>query len=109
MNVISIGILCLRHVFGNMNGVAVVTQPLSSIMTEKMKDGRTAVLTMTRKLKNEECKDDAELDQLEEDVLSGAYPVIIGHPESWGSHRGQRLLMEMRKCQMILLVGNEFF
>ena len=109
MNVILIGILGLRKVFGNMRGVAIVTQPLSSIMEEKMKNQqvKTAVLTMTGKLKNEEGDDDAVLSGLEDDVLDGAYPVIIGHPESWGSNRGKRLLLEMKKRDMILLVGRE--
>ena len=108
MNVISIGILGLRVVSGNAKGIAIVTQPLSSIMNEKMKnkDIRTAVLTMNGKIKNNEEQDDAELDCLEEDLLAGNYPVVIGHPESWGSRNGQRLLMEMRKRDLILLVGN---
>ena len=109
MNVISIGILGLRVVSGNAKGIAIVTQPLSSIMNEKMKnkDIRTAVLTMNGKIKNAEGQDnDAELDCLEEDLLAGIYPVVIGHPESWGSRNGQRLLMEMKKRDLILLVGN---
>ena len=107
MNIISFGILGLREVTGNPKGIAIVTQPLSAIMNEKMKnkDVKTAVLSMTGKLKNEEGQDDAELDCIENDVLEGVYPVVIGHPESWGSRRGQRLLMEMRKRNMILLVG----
>ena len=80
MNIISIGILGLRLVTGNKKGIAIVTQPLSSIMFEKMKskDVKTAVLTMTGKLKNEEGQDDADLDALEKDVLDGVYPVVIG-------------------------------
>ena len=76
MNVIALGILGLRKVFNNKRGIAIVTQPLSAIMCEKMKskDVRTAVISMTGKLKNDEGQDDAELDQLEEDVLAGAYP-----------------------------------
>ena len=107
MNIISFGILGLREVTGNPKGIAIVTQPLSAIMNEKMKnkDVKTAVLSMTGKLKNEEGQDDAELDCIENDVLEGVYPVVIGHPESWGSRRGQRLLMEMRKQNMILPVG----
>ena len=107
MNIISFGILGLREVTGNPKGIAIVTQPLSAIMNEKMKnkDVKTAFLSMTGKLKNEEGQDDAELDCIENDVLEGVYPVVIGHPESWGSRRGQRLLMEMRKQNMILLVG----
>jgi superfamily II DNA helicase RecQ len=111
MNVISLGIIGLRQVFGNMKGVAIVTQPLSAIMNEKLKnkDVKTAVLTMTGKLKNDEGQDDAELDQLEADVLEGVYPVVIGHPESWSSRKGQQLLMEMRKRDMILLIGTELY
>ena len=80
MNVINIGIKGLRMVSGNPRGIAIVTQPLSAIMNEKMKnkDVKTAVLTMTGKLKNDEGEDDAELDCLENDVLEGHYPVVIG-------------------------------
>ena len=80
MNVIKIGIKGLRMVSGNPRGIAIVTQPLSAIMNEKMKnkDVRTAVLTMTGKLKNDDGEDDAELDCLENDVLEGHYPVVIG-------------------------------
>ena len=80
MNVINIGIKGLRMVSGNPRGIAIVTQPLSAIMNEKMKnkDVRTAVLTMTGKLKNDDGEDDAELDCLENDVLEGHYPVVIG-------------------------------
>ena len=105
MNVLYFGILGLREVSDNMKGVAIVTQPLSSIMNEKMKNSlvKTAVLTMAGKLKNSE--EDVELSCLEDDIFNGLYPVVIGHPESWGSKRGQHLLMEMKKRNMILLVG----
>ena len=85
MNIISFGILGLREVTGNPKGIAIVTQPLSAIMNEKMKnkDVKTAVLSMTGKLKNEEGQDDAELDCIENDVLEGVYPVVIGHPETF--------------------------
>ena len=107
MNVIFITILGLRKVCGNNQGVAIVTQPLSAIMHEKLKNRhvKTAVLSMAGKLKKDETDDDADLNCLESDVLDGLYPVIIGHPESWGSKRGQRLLLEMKKRNMILLVG----
>ena len=111
MNVIFIGILGLRKVCGNSQGVAIVTQPLSAIMYEKLKNRhvKTAVLTMTGKLKKDDSDEDADLNCLESDVLEGSYPVIIGHPESWGSKRGQRLLFEMKKKNMILLVGKVHF
>ena len=108
MNVINIAILGLRKVTGVSHGVAIVTQPLTAIMTQKMKskDVKTAILSMAGQLKSDGDEDeDAELDCLESDILDGKFPVIIGHPESWGSKRGQRLLMEMMKRKMILLVG----
>ena len=82
-------------------------------MNEKLKNtiAKTAVLTMRGKLKNSDSvgDDEAELSCLEEDVLDGEYPVIIGHPESWGSPRGQRLLLELKKRDMILLVAIDEF
>ena len=114
MNVIMIGILALRNIFGDKKGVAIVTQPLSAIMNEKLKNPivKTAVLTMRGKLKNDgdgDEEDEAELNCLEDDVLDGEYPVLIGHPESWGSTRGQRLLLGLKERNMILLVGIDEF
>ena len=79
MNVILLGILGLRKIFANNKGVAIVTQPLSSIMNEKLKNPivNAAVLTMRGKLKKDE-SDEAELSCLEQDVMDGKFPVIIG-------------------------------
>jgi len=110
MNVILMGILGLRKIFANKKGVAVVTQPLTAIMNQKLKNSivRTAVLTMRGKLKKDE-SDETELSCIEQEVLDGKFPVIIGHPESWGSARGQRLLLEMKKMEMILLIAIDEF
>ena len=65
------------------------TKPLSLILEEKMNDKLvpTAVLSMEGDLKN--CLDDqdqeARLSSPEEEVLSGAFPCLLGHPESWSS------------------------
>ena len=53
--------------------------------------------------------EDIELSCLEEEVLDGKFPVLIGHPESWGSARGQKLLLEMKKKNMILLIAIDEF
>ena len=79
MNVPLIGILGLRKVCKNNRGVVIVTQPLTAIMNEKLKNPliKTAVLTMRGKLRKDE-SDEAELSCLEEEVLEGKFPVIIG-------------------------------
>jgi superfamily II DNA helicase RecQ len=112
MCIIQIGILGLRKVFANSKGIAVVTQPLTAIMNEKLKSHlvKTAVLSMRGKLKKEEGnEDEVELSCLEDEVLDGKFPVVIGHPESWGSNRGQKLLLELKKRQMVLMVGIDEF
>ena len=83
MNVILIGILGLRKIFANKKGVAVVTQPLTAIMNQKLKNSivRTAVLTMRGKLKKDE-SDETELSCIEQEVLDGKFPVIIGKGQS---------------------------
>ena len=80
MNVVLIGIHALREKMGNNKGVAIVTQPLTAIMNNKLKNkiAKTAVLSMRGKLKNDgtELEDDVELSCLEEEVLDGHYPSL---------------------------------
>ena len=79
----------MKKILGVDDGVSVGTQPLSIIMEEKMNDKSctpTAVLTMDGQLKrNSGDQDEATLSSPEEDVLNGAFPCLIGHPESWSS------------------------
>ena len=56
---------------------------------------------MTGKLKHSE--DQAVLSSPEKEVLDGTFPVLIGHPESWGSDRGQVLLRDLQSRNMIQL------
>ena len=69
---------------------------------------KTAVLTMRGNLKKEG-SEEAELSCLEEEVLDGKFQIVIGHPESWGSTRGQKLLLELKKRDLILLVAVDEF
>ena len=62
-----------------------------------------AVLTMTGNLKHSE--EQAILSSPEEAVMEGSFPVFIGHPESWGSDRGQKL---MRGLQSKSKIGMNF-
>ena len=58
-----------------------------------------AVLTMTGNLKHSE--EQAILSSPEEAVMEGSFPVFIGHPESWGSDRGQKLLRGLQSKSKI--------
>ena len=60
-----------------------------------------AVLTMTGQLKHSE--DQAVLSTTEEEVQDGTFPIILGHPESWGSDRGQVLLRDLKSKGRIQL------
>ena len=86
--VILLGTLLMKKILGKERGVSVGTQPLSILMEEKMSEKLvpTAVLTMEGQLKSSsDQEEEACLSATEEAVLSGAFPCLIGHPESWGS------------------------
>ena len=81
----------MRKICGQEHLVSVGTQPLSIIMEEKMSDKLvpTAVLSMEGQLKTHADQDEeACLSATEEAVLSGAFPCLIGHPESCSSTKG---------------------
>ena len=90
--VILLGTLLMKKILGKEQGVSVGTQPLSIIMEEKMNDKLvpTAVLSMEGQLKRSTVdEDEATLSSPEDEVLSGAFPCLIGHPESWASAKGR--------------------
>lgn len=82
----------MKKILGKDQGVSVGTQPLSLIMEEKMNDKLvpTAVLSMEGQLKTiSDDQVEASLSSPEEEVLRGAFPCLIGHPESWSSTKGR--------------------
>ena len=106
MLVVLLGTLLMRKIFEKEHGVSVGTQPLSLIMEEKRTNKlvKTAVITMSGTIKgssDESCT--TKLSSPEEQVISGVYPVLIGHPESWASSGGQDLLRKLQKKEMITL------
>jgi hypothetical protein len=106
MLVVQLGILLMRKSLGIKNGVAVGTQPLTVIMEEKLKDKTvpTAVISMCGDIKQGvEDTGKASLSSPEEDLLQGAFPCIIGHPESWSSELGQSLLRNLQQKKMIAM------
>ena len=110
-NVIYLGILLLRKVFGIQDGVAIITEPLNMIMAEKLKSSiiPTGVISMTGELKTSlEERDGVKLSAPEESFLDGSLPCLFGHPEAWLSEKGRKLIKELyRKSKILLIVTDE--
>ena len=107
MDVPLLSALVMRERLGNMKGVTIITQPLSSIMNQKMNNKicEVAVLSMTGQLRTSSGRDeDADLSCDVSDLLNGKYPVLLGHPESFDSILGQHLLRELQRHERLLLV-----
>ena len=62
-----------------------------------------AVLTMSGQLTVGE-EGDAQLLGNIEDLLSGKYIVLVGHPESFSTAEGQRILNELSRLNLITMV-----
>ena len=108
MNVPLLATLVLRERLGNPKGVCIVTQPLSSIMNEKVKNEicEAAVLSMSGELSTSISNGDEEasLSCHLQDLLDGSYPVLFGHPESFDSKLGQHILRELQRLERLILV-----
>ena len=108
MDVPLLAALVLRKRLNISKGVAIVTQPLTSIMNEKIHNRicEVATLSMTGALKtsSKNDEDDASLSCDLEDLLDGRYPVLMGHPESFDSDIGQHILRELQKLERLILI-----
>ena len=106
MNVPLLATLVLREKLQNFKGVAIVTQPLSSIMNEKMKNDvcEVAVLSMSGELRTSTDDEDANLSCDLQELLDGKYPVLFGHPESFDSKVGQHVLRELQRLDRLILI-----
>ena len=110
MNVPLLSTLVLRKKLGIPKGVCIVTQPLSSIMNQKMKNDvcPAAVLSMDGGLAvsavDGEDEDGASLSCNLQDLLNGSYPVLFGHPESFDSKLGQHILRQLQKLDRLILI-----
>lgn len=109
MNVPLLSTLVLRQKLGIPQGVCIVTQPLSSIMNQKMKNDvcPAAVLSMDGGLTASETDgedDGASLSCNLQDLLQGSYPVLFGHPESFDSKLGQHILRQLQKLDRLILI-----
>ena len=108
MSVPLLAVRVLREALGVPKGICIVTQPLSIIMNEKLKNKicEAAMLTMAGDLLVGACEEegDARLSCSLEDLLSGRIHVLFGHPESFDSKMGQHILRELHKREMLILV-----
>ena len=111
MSVPLLAILVLRKLLGNDRGICIVTQPLTSIMNEKLNNiiCPAAVLSMSGELKTSSSfdEDDEERAVLScglDELLSGAFPVMFCHGESVETPLGRHILKELQKRDMLLLI-----
>ena len=105
--VIYLGILLLRKLFKIPEGVAIITEPLNMIMSEKLSSSiiPTGVISMTGELKTSlEEKDGVSLSAPEEMFVDGSLPCLFGHPESWLSDKGKQLIKDLHKNGRILMM-----
>ena len=105
MLVVYIAILVLQKVY-NMDGVGIGTQPLNSIMREKIKKPYipTGLISMKGDvLHSEEEEEEVFLSDSAEDFKTGKVKCIIGHAESWRSSVAEEILAKLQDKGMILL------
>ena len=102
MTVPLLAVLVLRLKLDNPKGVAIVTQPLTSIMKDKLINCicPVAILSMKGDLTtgtNDNDSEDVTLSCDLDRLLDGEFPVIFGHSESFDSKLGQFILRELKK------------
>ena len=104
MNIPLLATHVLREVFNIPKGISIITQPLSSIMNEKINNGicKSAVLTMRGELSTTS-EENSHLSCDLADLLNGEIDVLFGHPESFDSPLGRLILKELQKRDRIIL------
>ena len=70
--------------------------------------GPIAILSMTGQLSGSN-SDDASLSCLLSDLLDGKYIALFGHPESFDTQLGRRILKELQRRNMIVLISIDEF
>ena len=94
----------MKKVLGISRGVGVGTQPLSSLMEEKLKDPviSTGLITMKGDLKYSDEADEAVLSEPIEHFKNGDISLILGHPESWLTNTARSITEALRKEELIV-------
>jgi hypothetical protein len=104
--------LILRKTMAEPRGVTLITQPLTGLMLEQLKNPvcPVAILSMAGELTAEPTEmEGGKLSCTINALLNGEYPVLLGHPESFSSQLGQHILSELQSRDRILqIVLDEF-
>jgi superfamily II DNA helicase RecQ len=115
MTVPLLSALLARRTQGQPKGVTIITQPLTGLMLEQLSNPicEAAVLSMAGEVTIGAApgadEERARLSCTMDDLLEGKFPVIIGHPESFATPLGQRILRELQRRDRILqIVIDEF-
>ena len=109
MMVVYLAILVLQKKFGIHSGVGVGTQPLSSIMKEKLKTALipTGTISMRGSVQTstslEEEEEEVSLSVSLDDMMTGMVSCLIGHAESWLSKTAKEILDSLQDLGLILL------
>jgi superfamily II DNA helicase RecQ len=107
MAVAYLSILVLQKKLGIPSGVGVGTQPLSSIMNEKLKNPyiTTGTISMQGNLKastDDDDEDDVTLSSSIGDFKDGTVKCLIGHAESWATETAGEVLDSLQEKGLIL-------
>ena len=107
MNIPLLATHVLRKKFKIAKGICFITQPLTSIMNEKLNNGicKSAVLSMRGELSTspDENEENTHLSCDLVDLLDGKLEVLFGHPESFDSPLGRKILKELQRRNRIIL------
>ena len=100
------GVDVARVAQGIPGGLAVVTAPLTAILTQKLAENPEDMLMLTFEgsLQDATGRTDAQPGgPLEEELYKGKYKAVIGHPEAWATATGQRILMGLKTRKLLIL------
>ena len=106
-----LGILVLEKVFKVVNGVGLVSQPISALMEEKLKNPIVpmGLISMKGDLKHSSGDGQSSASRPIESFKNGTIKCILGHPESWLSSTAQDILASLQtQGKIIFTVVDEF-
>jgi len=100
--------LALRKYPGCETSIVLVGLPLTAIMMDQLENPicPVAMLSMDGKIKS---SGEATLSRSIFELLAGKVPLLFGHPESFVSEEGQKILRQLKQKKMIRgLISDEF-